>query len=215
MRNTLIAICILTFKFSYTQTYAEAFTGYAYDMRGKQNLGMINAGVQFSFRKKTGYEFVVGFLNGFGVRRSSIDSSFTLNPSLPLYSNAEKKTHASLLCLYSNQRIKLFKAGEKQYVNINLLAGVRLQKVIVNYKYNNSDYVILNPGTSTHKFGLFVGVGVEYMYPMKNGRVFVQTNIISPYIRRKKDPPNTLNQPVPLSFNIGYSLKLKKWPAKH
>lgn len=210
MRNILFILFIAICKLSAAQTHFEAFTGYGFDVRHKQNLSMINTGLQLVFSKKSNYEFVTGVQYGFGIKRKGIDSSFTSNPSLPLYSAAEKTTHSSLISVYTNHRVKLFKFGEQQRININFICGLRFQEVKVNYKYNNSDYIVLNPSAGTNRLGLYIGTGLEYIYTMKKGRIFVQANIVSPSLRGKNPQPNSFNQSVPLSFNFGYSLKLKK-----
>lgn len=192
------------------QTYIEPFLGYAADIREKQNLHMVNSGVQLSFSKKSDFEFVLGICHSLGIKRKGSDSSFTLNPTLPVYSNAPKKIHAEFSGIFSGFRAKMIKIRASQYINVNFLAGIRFQRVVVDYKLNSPDYIVLNPETNAMRFGLYVGSGLEYVYHLKKNRIIFQTNIVSPSIRRRNENANSFNLPVPLNFNIMYSVPLRK-----
>lgn len=210
MRNILLYLLLFIFcKTSIAQTYLEPIVGYAADAREKQNLSMINTGLQVSLAKKSGFEFSMGVIHGFGIKRNGSDSSFTLNPSLPVYSNAAKTVQAEFSGIFTNYRFKLFKTGINQYINFNFITGIRLQRVLVNYRLSHPDYIVLNPETNYKRFGLYVGAGLEYVYVLENGRIIFQSNILNPSVRRRKEKINSFNQHVPLNFNIMYSIKLK------
>lgn len=211
MKNILLYLILVLFcNTGSAQTYIEPFIGFAADIRQNQRLNMINTGVQFAFAKKSGYEFIVGAVQGFGIKINGSDSSFTANPSLPIYSNAEKTVHAEFSGIYTNHRFRFFRTGKNQYVNFNFIAGIRMQRVVVNYILSNPDYIVLNPETNYLRLGIYAGTGFEYIYLFKKGRIFFQSNIITPSIRRKREKINSFNQPVPFNFNLGYSFPLKK-----
>lgn len=210
MRNTLLLLCFLSFTASNAQVYLEPYTGYAIDVRPKQNLHSFNTGIQITFSKKPNYGFSAGVINGFGIKRKGEDSSFTSNPSLPIYAKAPKTIQTGFTGIYINNRFRLIKIGEKHSVHLNFQMGLRLQKLVVTYSLNSSDYVVLNPGANAERLAVYAGSGFEYLYTLKKGRVFFQTNVITPSLRRKREQPDRLNLPVPLSFNAGYSFELKK-----
>jgi hypothetical protein len=210
MRNTLFITCLLFCNCGQSQVYLEPFTGYAIDVRPKQNLHTINTGLQITFSNKSGYALSTGFINGFGVRRKSEDSSFTSNPSLPIYANAAKTTHSSFFGIYVNNGFRLFKIGDHQSVHFNLSFGLRLQRIKVNYKLDSPDYIVLNPGAEARRFGPYAGTGFEYLYKLKKGRIFFQTTVVTPSLGRRNEQPDRFSISVPLSFNMGYSFEIKK-----
>lgn len=209
MRNILLITCFLLCNCSQAQVYLAPYTGYAIDVRPKQNLHTINTGLQITFSNKSGYAFSTGIINGFGIRRKGEDSSFTSNPSLPIYANAAKTMHTSFFGIYVNNGLRLFKIGDHQSVHFNLSFGLRIQKIIVNYKLSNSDYVVLNPSAEAERFGPYAGAGFEYLYKLKQGRIFFQTTVVTPSLGRRNEQPDRFSIPVPLSFNVGYSFEIK------
>ena len=82
MRNILVSLFIFfSSTVSKAQPYLEPILGFAVDVRENQHLNMVNAGVQLAIAKKSGYEFAIGTIHGFGIKQHGADSSFTLNPS--------------------------------------------------------------------------------------------------------------------------------------
>jgi hypothetical protein len=209
MRNIFFLAALFVCNYSLAQLYLEPFTGIAFDISNKQTFKYTTTGLQLSVPVKSNVEFALGFTKGFGFAKKSIDSSFTLNNSLPLYEPADKKIKPALYSIFLNSKLPLIK-NNKGGLYLDFLIGYSGQRISVNYNYNQKEYVILNPESSISGFGFFTGGGLEYLFNLRTGRLFIQTNLISKPFTGKSSAFNSFTYAVPFSLNIGYSYNLMK-----
>ena len=92
MRKWIIALStlILVSTESIAQSYFEPVIGYQVDINNHGRFTQINSGVQAAFSKGRNYELVIRIQKSWRFSYRSADSSFTANPSLPLYAKANK-----------------------------------------------------------------------------------------------------------------------------
>ena len=212
MRKTLLLLLIITGllpKISFTQIYIEPLAGYQLDLNNHNRNKLFNTGVQLAIRMKK-YEFLMQFQKSWPQTSNYTDSSFTLNPNLPLYAPAAKTIRPSLYSLSVGNRIKLAgrKTNNSLFAKISL--GIMYQRIAVAYHYDKINYIILNPDKAQHTAGPFVSAGLEYMYQIKRSRIFAELNFSSPPGGSSSGYPNSFNLVAPVSLNIGYSIQLSK-----
>jgi hypothetical protein len=140
----------------------------------------------------------------------SNDSSFSTNPTLPVYASAKKILRPSATSFAVGHRLKV--VGKKSVNIFSLIAytGLTAQKINVNYTYDKNNYTILNPDKTQKRISVFLSAGAEYMHLLKNSRFFIQLIFSTPPIAKKINYPSSFNFLAPLSFNAGYSIQLKK-----
>jgi hypothetical protein len=135
----------------------------------------------------------------------SMDSSFTANPSLPLYAPANKTITAKFFSISFGNRFKLVEWNKHNMLDLILNIGLAFVTMDVSYSYDKTNYTILNPDESTTTAGLNLTPGVEYMRQFKKGKIIVQASI-SGIIYGRMRYPNSFVYFDPATFNIGYSI---------
>ena len=207
-------IVVLTFIFTGTkgvaQSYFEPIIGYQIDINNHGRFTQINSGIQAAFSKGRNYELVVRIQKSWGSSYRSMDSSFTANPSLPLYAKANKTIVPQTWYFSVDHRFKLKSGNNKNQFSFLLLTGLMAQKLTVNYQYDKDNYTILNPNLTQKRTNLFVGAGVEYMRLIKENRLFIQLTVSSPPAGNPIKYPSSFSFMAPLAFNAGYSILIKK-----
>jgi hypothetical protein len=195
---------------TFAQFYLEPFVGFQIDMVNKARFKMINTAVQGNYQFNKHAELFVRLQKSWPIENTTHESSYTANPSFPVYATAIKKAKPSGYSAAFGNRIRLNGANKHHVFSFMFFGGYSFQKIEVNYKYDKNIYTILNPDQTLKKGGFFVGGGFEYMRIIKNGRLLFQLNLASPPIVEKIKYPYSFTLMVPLSFNIGYSIMLKK-----
>jgi len=204
----LLLILFIAAKPVAAQVFIEPFAGYQLDLNNQAKNRLFNSGIQLALKKKK-YEFLVQLQYSWTQHSGRYtDSSFTINPALPLYSPAIKMVKPSIFTFGIGNRIKL--AGKKTNNSLfaKLYAGLMYQKVTFNYQYDKNNYTILNPDQTKDETGLFVSAGVEYVRQLPFGRIFFDVNFSTP--PAGKLILSAFKFVSPLSFNIGYSIQLSK-----
>lgn len=190
------------------QVYIEPFAGYQKDLNNK-NFQLLNTGIQMAYAKGRRYEMILQLQASWPTGKNSSDSSFTLNPSLPLYSAAVKQTRPRAITAAFGNRLKILGTGSNR-LNVKLYAGLVYQRIAVQYQYDKTNYIILNPDKTLEAAGVFLSGGLEYMRQLPSGRFFAEINICTPPATSKRSYPYSFNLLAPLSVNLGYSILLKK-----
>jgi hypothetical protein len=90
-----------------------------------------------------------------------------------------------------------------------MYTGVMIQKTTVNYTYDKTNYIVLNPDQTRSFTGPFFSAGLEYMREIKGGRLFAELNFSTPPAV-KQSYPSSFGPAAPASLNIGYSIKISK-----
>jgi hypothetical protein len=181
MKKTLLLLLIILALFpksSFSQIYIEPFAGYQKDLNNHKD-DLINSGVQIAFKKKN-YELLFQIQKDWPQKLHSSDSSFSVNPGFPLYSPAEKEVSTYSWSLAMGNRFKIAGKKTKNSLFIKFYTGIMYQKTKVNYQYDKTDYVILNPDQTQNSIGPFISGGLEYMRQIGNGRLFFDLNFSSP-----------------------------------
>lgn len=211
MRRLLLLLLPLALasKTSFSQVYLEPFAGYQNDINNK-NFNLLNTGLQLTFKKGRRYELMVQVQKSWSFSNHSYDSSFTANPGLPLYAPAAKKLNPYTITAAIGNRIKLTGGRSNNSLFVKIYTGFTYQRIAVSYQYDKANYTILNPDQSVSEGGLYLSGGLEYMRQLKTGRLFCEVNISTPPLTGKLNYPYSFNLLAPLSFNIGYSIPLKK-----
>jgi hypothetical protein len=191
------------------QIYIEPVVGYPLDLNNHNKFKQINTAVQCSFRKNRHYELILLLQKTLPLKYLSSDSSFSLNPALPIYANAQKTIRASNLSLAVGHRLTIVGGKTDNIFFAILYAGLNIQRFAVHYKYDKNNYTILNPDKTLNIGGLYISGGFEYMRKLKNGRFFTQLVIASPPSRKLKYPAS-FGFMAPVSLNAGYSILIKK-----
>ena len=192
------------------QLYIEPVIGYQQDINNHGRFTQINSGVQAAISKSRHYELVLRLQKSWGIAYRSHDSSFTVNPSLGLYANANKTILPDAWYFSIDHRFKLNSNNNKYQFSFLLLTGITVQKLTVNYQYDKDNYIILNPDQTQKKVGLSVGTGVEFMRFFDDNRLFVQLTISSPPSGNRIKYPSSFSFMAPLAINAGYSILIKK-----
>lgn len=193
------------------QKSIEPIIGYAIDINnGKYPLRQFNTGVQLAWGDVRKDQLLLTAQVSIPHTYKSSDSSFTLNPALPLYQQADKKIKPFSASVSIGYRIKLFEVKTVNKFSLLLYTGLTYQHIVVNYSHDKENYIILNPEKSIKSLGIFGGGGLEYMRLLKKGNVFFQVKIDSPPLTTIKNRLPSLRLLVPLSLNVGYSFPLNK-----
>ena len=207
----VIALCLFTVG-SKAQFYIEPIVGYQYDLNGKNKFKQLNTAIQCSFRKNRHYELTVLLQKTWPSKYLSSDSSFTLNPSLPLYASAAKTIRPSAFSAAVGHRFTIVGGKTNNIFYVILYAGLNVQRFAVAYQYDKNNYTVLRPDKTITIAGVYISGGFEYMHKLKNGRLFTQLVVASPPARKIKYPAS-FSLMAPLGFNAGYSIFIKK--TKH
>src|SRR5664279_3765579 len=121
------------------QIYLEPIAGFQADMNNGTRFKQINSGMQAAFRISHSYELIVRVQNNWALSNSTgSDSSFTVNPALPLYAAAKKTIRAGAWYYSIDHRFILNTKNKKQQFSILFHTGVSTQQLIVNYQYDKS-----------------------------------------------------------------------------
>ena len=211
----IVALLISVWLFAFAckaQFYIEPIVGYQLDLNSNNKFKQLNTAVQFSFRKNRHYELTVLLQKTGFSKYVSGDSSFTLNPALPLYANAAKTIRPSSFSVAVGHRFTIVGGKTNNIFSFILYSGLNVQRFAVAYKYDKSNYTILNPDKTITLAGIYLSGGFEYMRKLKNGRFFTQLVVASPPARKIKYP-SSFGLMAPLSLNAGYSIFIKK--TKH
>lgn len=208
---SLLIVFNLVSGFCFAQVYIEPVVGYQFDLNNSKNkFKQINTGLQLSLKTTKVYEVIFLLQKGWSVASVSNDSSFSLNPSLPLYANAEKTIRPSSFSFSVGHRFVIAGKKSNDIFSILLNTGITYQKISVGYNYDKNNYTILNPDQTQKRWAAFISAGVEYMRLLKTGRLFGQINFSSPPTGKKINYPSSFKFMAPLSINAGYSILLKK-----
>lgn len=191
------------------QLYIEPVAGLQYDINNHNKFKQINTAVQLTLRTNRQYEIILLLQKTWPLKYLSGDSSFSINPGLPLYSNAEKTIRASSFSLAVGNRITITGGKTNNIFSVILYAGLNAQRFAVAYKYDKNNYTILNPDRTLTAEGLFISGGFEYMRKLKKGRFFTQLIIASTPTAKLKYPAS-FGLMAPLYLNAGYSILIKK-----
>ncbi|HEY5409069.1 MAG TPA: hypothetical protein VIJ92_18395 [Ginsengibacter sp.] len=212
MRKWIIVLSMISLSSSEcaAQFYIEPFIGYQLDIKNHDKFTQINTGMQAAFNKGKNYELLARLQKSWGVAYHSADSSFTANPSLPLYAKANKTIVPQTWYFSIDHRFKLNSSNNKNQFSFLLLTGLMAQKLTVNYQYDKDNYTILNPDVTQKRINLFVGTGIEYMRFIKDNRLFFQLTVSSPPAGNPIKYPSSFSFMAPLAFNAGYSILIKK-----
>ncbi len=210
MRRTLLLFIIIGLlpNVSFAQIYIEPLAGYQVDLDNQRRNKLFNTGVQLALRMKR-YEFLVQLQKSWSQKFNYTDSSFTLNPNLPLYAPAAKTIHPSIYSLGVGNRIKIFGRKTNGSLFAKLSLGIMYQRIAVAYQYDKVNYTVLNPDKTQNTAGIYVSAGIEYIYQLKKNRLFAELNFSSPP-GSSSNYPNSFRLVAPASLNIGYSIQLSK-----
>jgi hypothetical protein len=195
------------------QVYIEPAVGYQTDLNNKKGFKLLNTALQCSWKISKRYEFLVQLRKGLPFPSVFNDSSFTANPVLPVCASAKKTIRPSDLSFALGHRIKVAGKNTGNVLSVILYSGITSQKIMVNYRYDKNNYTILNPDQTQKRFSVFFTGGAEYMRVIKENRFFVQLLFATGPLQTKVFYPSSFRFITPLSFNAGYSVKIKK--SKH
>jgi hypothetical protein len=211
MRKWTIILWALIFTATQctAQIFIEPIVGYQADVSNHLHFTQINTGVQAAYAIAKNYELVLRVQRSWGFAYRSADSSFTANPSLPLYAAAKKTITPSSWFFSVDHRFKLNSRNPNHRFSFLFLTGVTNQKLTVNYRYDKEDYTILDPDVTQKKFSSFLGAGLEYMRLLGDNRLLVQLTISDPLVG-DITYPSSFSFMAPLAFNVGYSIFIKK-----
>lgn len=206
----LLFLSIILFtKLTKAQIYLEPIVGYQNGLNNSGHFSQINSAIQFSFipSRKKGSPFSLQFQKSWPLAYHAVDSSFSLNPSLPLYSPAKKTIKASNYSFSVSKHFKIYGNQPTGTFNIVLGVGVTHQHILVEYDYDKSNYTVLNPDQTQDITNYFLSGGVEYIKTLKVGRVFAQINFSTR--GGKNSYPTSFGFMAPITLNIGYSILIK------
>lgn len=206
--SILIISLILLGACCKAQVYLEPFIGYQTDLNSN-DFKQVNTGLQCSFKKSKGYEFVLQIQESWAIPFIAADSSFTPNPALPVYASAKKTIRPKASSFSVGHRFVV--AGKKTANIFSILfnTGITYQNIKVSYQYDKSNYTILNPDKTQSRLGLYISGGSEYMRLLTNGRIFFQLNVATPPFGKKIKYPSSFYFMAPLAINIGYAVAIK------
>jgi hypothetical protein len=192
------------------QKYAAPYLGYQADLNNDARFKQMNMGCQFSFGQKSGNELNIQLQYALPFAYTSNDSSFTANPSLPVYSSAKKTIKPGTASFALGGLIKLAGKNSANHFYVILSGGLAHQHIAVNYSLDKTNYTVLNPDKTQDLLGIFLSGGIEYARQLAKGRVVFQILSSTPLLMRKISYPSSFKTLAPLAFNTGYSIPLKK-----
>lgn len=198
----------------FSQKYVEPFVGYKINKGQNVNgapaltIKQLCVGVQVASINKR-FENVFQFNIGLPITKKLLDSSFTLNPTLPLFKTATKSINIYSANVNFLQKFILVRFSK--FDNLNFLLNTGLQYQLINVRYDNDrvNYVILNPDKTLNRFGVVLGVGINYTHYLPKGRIFVQTDAYLPAITARNKYPTQLKSMASVHFIAGYSIPFK------
>ena len=196
-------------KFSFSQVYLEPITGYQKDISNK-GINFINTALQLAYKPGKGNELLFRFQKSFLQPYHHTDSAVTLNPSLPLITNAEKKLAINLFTAAVGYRLILKGRHSADKFYLSFYTGVMHQQISVGYDYDKVNYIVLNPDQYQNRTSIFFESGLAYMHQFKNNRFFCEINLSTPPVGHAEKNTSYTHLIAPLSVNIGYSIKLSK-----
>ncbi len=206
--TTLFISLMLLGTYCKAQVYIEPFIGYQIDLTSN-DFKQVNTGLQCSFKKSKGYEFVLHLQESWAIPFIASDSSFTTNPALPVYASAKKTIQPKATSFSVGHRFVV--AGKKTANIFSILfnTGITYQNIKVSYQYDKSNYTILNSDKTQSRLGFYISGGAEYMRLLTSGRIFFQLNVATPPFGKKVKYPSSFYFMAPLAINIGYAVAFK------
>ena len=206
-----LSICMNVFS----QKYVEPFVGYI--INNGQNVNGASAltikqfcvGVQLASISSKRYENIFQLNIGLPITKKLLDSSFTLNPTLPLYKSATKSINIYSANVNFLQKFTLVRFSKFDNLNFLINSGLQYQHINVRYDNDRVNYVILNPDKTLNRFGVVLGVGINYTHYLPKGRIFVQTDAYLPAITARNKYPTQLKSMASVHFIAGYSIPFK------
>jgi len=104
----LLLLFNLITVYSFAQYYIEPIAGNSIDLNNKDyKFKQINSAIQFSWHTKSKHEWMLRVQRGWPLSVTSNDSSFSLNPAVPVYSAVKKDLHPASLSLAAGVRLKV------------------------------------------------------------------------------------------------------------
>ncbi len=223
MRLKISILILLTASYLqlFSQKYIEPIVGIQFNQKkaADVNIKQIALGVQISFAIRKYYENGLQINIGLPIPLKGYDSSFSLNPSVPFYSRADKnlKIFSSSATFFQNIKLVSFTSKDKLSFQFNI--GVTYQKLTINYEYDKANYVILNPDIDIQKTGIYFGFGLHYLYELQKGRIFLQGGVSFPPLVKKNNYPTVykglLNPVIAVGYSIKFQNKLSKTSHKN
>lgn len=164
----------------------------------------------FQYSIVVGKKFEHAFQLSIGnpIKTSFIDSSFTLNPLLPLYKPTTKKLTTSSIFISYIPNFKVVNITKNDRLNAFCAIGIGVQTIKVKYDNDENNYIILNPDKTITKAGVQFGVGFQYAHTFTNSRIFLQSQLDFPIITTRNKYPSASKNLLPVGFAIGYSIKI-------
>jgi hypothetical protein len=190
-----------------SQVYIAPLAGYQLNLRNAR-FSQFVTGLQGSIATDDHTELILQVQRAWPRSVRSTDSAFSPNPTVPLYTAANKTLQPSAIAIAFGGRTRLAKIGTQDAINVVALLGVKWEKIAVSYLYDKANYTILNPDQTQRRTGLYGSVGAEFKHAIAKGYLFAQILLSTAPIGRKDRYPSSFNFVVPLSFNIGYSIHL-------
>ena len=216
MKQTILYILflfLLTSR-SFSQKFIEPVLGLVSNTKVSDgievNLKQITVALQICNTHKKTYENGFKLDVGLPIAFKSNDISFTLNPALPLNKTAIKSVKKTSISLTFFQNFKLFSITKKDKFSFLLNSGVSFHKISVSYDYDKINYVVLNPDKTFQQSGVYLGTGFQYLYALKQGRIFLQSVLNFPLITKKNNYPTSYKGLFSPTINVGYSITLNK-----
>jgi len=206
----IFGLSILAACNSTAQIYLEPLTGYQTGVNRRPHFQQISTGLSAVWIAGRNYELSVRVQRNWGFAAHSVDSSFTTDPSLPLFAPAREVIVPTGWTFSLDHRFILKSQHPDRHFSILLFSGFSSQKIAVRYTGDAAHYTVLNPDATQKKFSLFGGTGMEYMKYLGPDRVFVQLTISSPPLNGVIKYPSSFSFMSPLSFLFGYSIHIKR-----
>ncbi len=197
-------------NFSTAQIYLEPIVGYHNGLNNNGHFSQINSAIQFSFisHRNKRRALSLQLQKSFALPYHATDSSFSLNPLLPLYSQAKKTIKASNYSFSIARHFTVIESKSKSALNILLGIGISHQHISVDYDYDKSNYTLLNPDQTQDITSLFLNAGLEYVKTLKVGRIVTQITFSTRAGKNKF--PSSFGFMAPVSLNLGYSILIQK-----
>lgn len=174
------------------------------------NLKQITVALQICNAHKKKYENGFKLDVGLPITFKGNDISYTLNPALPLNKTADKSVKKTSVSLTFFQNFKLFSITKNDNFSFLLNTGASYHKINVKYDYDKTNYVVLNPDKTFQQSGIYLGMGFQYLYALKQGRIFLQSVLNFPLITKKNNYPTSYKGLFSPTINVGYSIPLNK-----
>ena len=209
---TLVIIyVVLVYSDCAAQSYIEPILGSRFALNNKVNKFLqLSFGTQYSFRKKRNYDILLQCMISWPISKSSTVQAYSTNPSLPEKVLVDKTVKPYTLTFALGHRLTILGGDKKDNLAFLIYTGLVFEKITVNYAYDKSNYVVLNPDKTLIRASIFVSGGLEYQHKLPKGKIFGQILIASPPFGGSIRYPSTFNFITALSINLGYAIPLKK-----